>query len=292
MFLVLDYRWAEFGRYSHILNEQDICHLPWLAYLRSGDRRYLKFAEANTRHLMEVGTIRWNDTWPEYVGMSRRHHECTWLSGADSGHSMLDPFLEMYHATGYRPAWDAASRMARGMANQRSGTWRYISNPVAGLARMYHETQEPFYKEQADRIWNELCFPDKNQWWVADHGHRMVLYYAPLNEQCRKAWEEGTLAPDGRFNGLDVVSARHLATGDGKLAGAVARQVKAWHKQSKTDAPTLTDDPLTRGILGPTQFLWTQARELLYAGATLKAAKPEDIAAAAAPAAHMDDHQD
>jgi hypothetical protein len=228
-----EYRWAEFGRYGWILNEEDIADAPWLCFLRSGDRKYLKFAESNTRHLMEVGTIRWNPVWPRYVGLSRRHHECIWLSGGDYGHSMLDPFVDFYHATGYRPAWEAAERMAGAMAKVTSGQWRYISNPCAGLSRMYLETQNPFYKEQADRIWNTLCFPEKNDWWLGNHGDRMVLWYSQLNPQCKELWKAWSLNPQKkdvysnhpRLGGVDALAALYLETGETKYAEAVEKAV-------------------------------------------------------------------
>jgi hypothetical protein len=230
-----EYRWAEFGRYAWILNEEDIVDGPWLCYLRTGDRKYLKFAESNTRHLMEVGTIRWNPTWPQYVGLSRRHHECIWLSSGDYGHSMLDPFVDYYHATGYRPAWEAAERMAGAMAKVTSGEWRYISNPTAGLARMYLETQKPFYKEHADRIWNTLCYPERNDWWLGDHGDRMVLWYSQVNPQCKELWKAWSLNPEKkdkfsnqpRFAGVDVRTALFLETGDPKYAEAVKKAIPA-----------------------------------------------------------------
>lgn len=237
-----EYRWLEFGRYAWILNEEDIVDGPWLCYLRSGDRKYLKFAESNTRHLMEVGTIRWNPTWPTYVGLSRRHHECIWLSGGDYGHSMLDPFVDYYHATGYRPAWEAAERMAGGMAKVTSGEWRYISNPTAGLSRMYLETQNPFYKEHADRIWNTLCYPEKNDWWLGDHGDRMVLWYSQLNPQCKELWKAWALNPEKkdsfsnqpRLGGLDVLTALYVETGDAKYAEAVKKALPAKREMTLT----------------------------------------------------------
>ena len=231
-----EYRWFEFGRYAWILNEEDIVDGPWLCFLRSGDRKYLTFAESNTRHLMEVATIRWNPVWPTYVGFSRRHHECIWLSGGDSGHSMLDPFLDCYYATGYRPARDAAERMAGGMAQITSGSWRYISNPTAGLARMYLDTQNPRYKEHADRIWNTLCYPEQNTWWVMDHGERMAMWYSQLNPQCKELWKAWTLNPEkkDRFTGPDVLTALYLETGDLKYARAAAKAVPAKRPETIT----------------------------------------------------------
>ena len=244
------YKWWNFGRYAWILNEQDVVQTPWLCYHRSGDRKYLKFARSNTRHLMEVATIRWNPVWPTYVGFSRRHHECIWLSGGDAGHSMLDPFLDYYYATGYRPARDAAERLAKGMATVTSGTWRYLSNPIAGLSRMYLDTQNPFYKEHADRIWNTLCFPDKNEWFTTDHANRMVLWYSQINPRCLQLWKEWTLNPDkkGCFDGIDILAGLYQITGDRAYADAAIKQLP------------------TGRMVAITQYVLADLRALCYAG--------------------------
>lgn len=271
-YLKAEERWADYGRYPYILNEQDICHVPWLAFLRSGDRTYFKFAEANTRHLLEVATIRLEPVWPQTVGMSHRHQDPIWLGAGDYGHSMLDPFLEMYHVTGYRPAWEAAERMAHGMAEQRDGSWRYISNPIAGLARMYLETGEPFYKEQADRLWRELCAPDRNDWWLLDHGNRMVLYYSQLNDECRKLWEEWTAGKEKRFQGLDVLAALYQRTGDRKYADAALQLFKTYQKQAR-EYDFEREDPLRWSIATHTQHVLVHVREMCYASAVLAAAQ-------------------
>lgn len=248
------FAWWDYGRYKWILNEEDIVEGPWLAFMRSGDRKFLKFAESNTRHLMEVGTIRWNPVWPNAVGFSRRHHECIWLGGGDTGHSMLDPFLDYYYATGYYPAREAAERMAAGMARVPTGTWRYLSNPIAGLARLYLDTQNPEYKKHADRLWNVSCYPEKNDWWLMDHGDRMVLWYSQLNPQCKELWKAWTLNPEkkGRFTGVDVLTALYLETGDPRYAEAAARQ----HPQGVPD--------YRKNNLG-TQHLLAGLRALCYA---------------------------
>lgn len=269
-FLPEEYRWADFGRYAHILNEMDIVQTAWLAYMRSGDRKYLKFAEANTRQLMEVSTIHWNDTWPEYVGLSRRHHESVWLSGGDYGHTMLDPFLEMYRVTGHEPAWEAAVAAAEAMKKQRSGAWRYISNPLAGLSRMYLETQDPSYREHADRIWKDLCFPDQNDWWLDSHGCRAVLYYSQLNPECKKIWKAWALRLPRRFIGMDALSALYLETKNPNYADAVARAFKASYPVKSHEA--VKTDPLRWHIGDYTQHILNDIREMCYAGSTLEAA--------------------
>lgn len=184
------YNWLMVGRNANIGDEEDIVQVPWLLYFRSGDRKYLKFAKLWTRHLMEVQSIRWNNLYPEWIGMSRRHNRTAWLSPGDWGHTMLCPYLEYYHALGYRPAWDMALRTAESMRktdNAYAG-WRYISNPIIGCTRMYLETADDKYKIAADRMWNKFCFPDKNHWGYYSHGSRMAIWYSELNPDCRKLW--------------------------------------------------------------------------------------------------------
>lgn len=257
--------WKDFGRYAWILNEQDIVETPWLCYMRTGDRAYYKFAVANTRHLMEVATIRWNPVWPNSVGQSRRHHECIWLGRGDAAHSMLDPYLDFYYTTGYYPAKEAATRLANAMTKTTSGEWRYLSNPIAGLARMYTDTQNPIYKEHADRLWNTLCFPDKNTWWVMDHGNRMTMWYAPLNPQCNELLHQWALNPEtmDRFQGADLLTKLFIETRDNKYAQAANKLV-----------PSQRDNTITQSVLAG-------LRAACYAGESVAAANTLPVASAA-----------
>jgi hypothetical protein len=265
MYLNEQSRWADFGRYAHILNEQNIAHGLWLMYFRTGDRAHLQFARAFSRHIMEVATIRWSEVWPEWVGLSRRHHECIWLGSGDYGHSMLDPFLEDYHATGYRPAWDAAVRMGKAAANQLEGDWRYLSNPLNSLARMYQETQDPFYKQHADRLWNERCDPDRNEWWQIDHGTRMAVQYSAINPQCAKAWEQIATQNKTRLNHVDSYAGLYRLTGDAKWARRAADRVDAVIKDLRADRAQ-AKSPIMKALPEATQHVLANVRELCYAG--------------------------
>jgi len=167
----------------------------------------------------------------------------------DYGHSMLDPFVDCYFLTGYRPAWEAAERMAKSMAHAYTGAWRYISNPTTGLTRMYLETHDPFYKEQADRIWNDLCYPEKNSWWGGDHGDRMGLWYSQINPQCAEAVQAWALNSEKlqRFEGVDILTSLYLKTGEARYAEAV-------RKTAFVEPPN------------PTQFILLNLRAWCYAG--------------------------
>jgi hypothetical protein len=267
-------RWAHYGRYAHILNELDICHGPWLAYLRSGDRKYLKFAEANTRHLLEVGTIRLSRLFPETAGMSRRHHECIWLGGADSGHSMLDPFLELYHATGYRPGFEAAERMARGMSSFRGGTDRYLNNPIGGMARMYLETQDPSYKKEADRLWIDNCFPNRSGWAGGPHGSRMTMYYSQINADCKRIRREGTGGRGSENLCNDARAQFYAETGDKQYAQKALAEFREPRVFQQYD--TKRADPLLWSIAMHTQAILDTLRQLLYASGMIEDALKEE----------------
>jgi|GEM_PF-1527902 len=261
-------RWADYGRYAHLLNEQNITHGLWLAYLRSGDRMYYNFARPYSRHLMDVGTIRWDDRWPDAVGLSRRHHETIWLSAGDYGHSMLDPFVEDYHITGHLPAWQAAQRMADAMARQKTGSWRYLSNPIIGLARMYLETQQGHYKQQADQLWNDLANPDRGQWYVGDHGCRMAVVYGSINPQVREEAIKLETAKPGTFSTLDFHAAYHRLTGDERYQLAARKQFDAIIKKLG-GSQTNPNEPLRWGARTISQFNLAHVREMCYGSAVL-----------------------
>jgi hypothetical protein len=255
--------WAWHGRFGNVLNEQDIIHGPWLAYLRSGDRKYYDYALTNTTHLMDVGTIRLNPDFPEIVGLSRRHHDTAWLGDGDHGHSMLDPFLEMYHVTGETRAFEAADRMAGGMAQIRGGSWRYISNPLSGLSRMYLETGEAWYKEQADRIWRELCVPDRNAWYAGDHGGRAAVNYGQINEECLKVFIEMAQAKPASFDSVDALAELYRRTGDAKYLELMGKAVEQ-HLKLKQEYDARREDPMFWSVARHTQFIGSMLRELAY----------------------------
>ena len=254
------YGWIDFGRYAWILNEQDIVNTPWLLFYRSGDRRFFEFAESNTRHLLEVATIRWNPLWPRDVGFSRRHHECIWLGAGDKGHSMLDPFVNYYHATGYRPAWDAALRMGHGMKYTFDSSWRYISNPLAGCSRLYLETNDPQWKEAADKIWTRVCEPDRNRWYGGDHGDRAAMWYSQLSPKVGELTFEYATTKKDYFTGLDVLSFLFLQKKHEPFALEVAK------KLPKPLSPGEEADPFMYPIKTITQYELAAARAMCYMG--------------------------
>ncbi len=281
LWLPLEQRWADFGRYAHLLNELDAVQTPWLAWMRSGDRKYYRFAEANTRQLMEVSTIAWNEVWPEHVGLSRRHHECVWLGTGDYGHSMLDPFLEMYRMTGHEPAWEAAQAMAAAMARQDSPDhgWRYLSNPLAGLSRMALETQDPDYRNGAERIWKSFCAPDRNRWWATDHGDRAVIYYSQLDPEAMAIWKASALEKPEWFTGMDAMTSLFLKTGDQRYAKAAVKDYQMRLNEQRKGEP----DSTRIGLGGLTQHILQGVRGMFYVGPSVDAVPAKEGETSALP---------
>jgi hypothetical protein len=273
------YKWLIVGRYANIGNEEDIVEAPWLMYFRTGDRKYYDFARLWTRHLMEVQSIRWIDTYPEYIGMSRRHQVAPWQGSGDKGHTMLDPYVEYYHADGYAPAWDAAKRAAAAMANTYEGAWRYIDNPLQGNIRMYVETGDPKYKAVADRIWRDLMAPDRNEWFTTDHGSRMTTWYAPYNEETMKLWKEWAI--NGReVNGKRVMEFPYLDTygalGDMTGNDRFAHLSRLGFDRFRGDSTgqLFGDNPVYRGMAPIiTQHVINIQRSLPYAAAQIARSK-------------------
>ena len=261
------YQWLVVGRYANIANEEDINQAPWLLYFRSGDRKYLNFARVWTRHLMEVQSIRWHDVYPEFAGMSRRHHYTAWIGRGDWGHTMLCPYLEYYHATGYMPAWQMALLTAKSMQNTWEGEWRYISNPLIGNTRMYLETGEQQYKDVADRIWKNLMSPDRNNWFGASHGSRLCTWYARFNPECMTAWK--TWSRTGRdtgggklkreFDYLDTFGPLGDMTGDEWYAHKARFELDAF--RGTYTGQTMGVNPVYRGMIPTiTQYIMGNVR--------------------------------
>jgi hypothetical protein len=203
--------------------------------------------------------------------MSRRHHYTVWLGAGDWGHTMLCPWLEYYHATGYYPAWDMALRTARSMANTYTGAWRYIINPLVGNARMYLETGDEKYKAVADRIWKDLCYPDRNQWLEGSHGSRMAQWYSQINEDCKKLWIEW--ATEGRETGGKKVEEFQLPDSCGALGDMLGDDSFALKCRTRFDGDRATytgqtygTNPAYRGMVPTiTQYIMGYVRCLPHA---------------------------
>ena len=90
-------------------------------YLRSGDQRLFWEGEAAVQHLMDVDTVHFSASHPEWVGgpyfeWSQNHHYTdtseTELTGPKTSHTWLGSLLDYYFLTGYRRAREVAEACA------------------------------------------------------------------------------------------------------------------------------------------------------------------------------------
>jgi hypothetical protein len=79
---------------------------PWLLWFRSGDRKYLEFAEANARHCMDIDRCHFGDGKDRHKG---GHYYCDWSiihwTGRTETHinyDKLEYMLYAYYMRGYR----------------------------------------------------------------------------------------------------------------------------------------------------------------------------------------------
>jgi hypothetical protein len=130
---------------------------------------------------------------------------------------------------------------------------------------MYQETQDPFYKQHADRLWNERCDPDRNEWWQIDHGTRMAVQYSAINPQCAKAWEQIANDNKTRLCHVDSYAGLYRLTGDAKWARRAADRVDAVIKDLRADRAQ-AKSPIMKALPEATQHVLANVRELCYAG--------------------------
>jgi len=139
----------------------DECENVWLAYLRSGERKYWRLAEAYAEHLEDVDTVHAHPTDPGWVGLTRYHSMIHWGGGPSPSHTAIHGWLLHYFLTGNRRALDvcreACDNFLRlqepaGHVRNRHGVLRReFSGPAACLWAMYSVTWEERYGDCARR---------------------------------------------------------------------------------------------------------------------------------------------
>ena len=139
----------------------DECENVWLAYLRSGERKYWRLAEAYAEHLEDVDTVHAHPTDPSWVGLTRYHSMIHWGGGPSPSHTAIHGWLLHYFLTGNRRALDvcreACDNFVRhqepaGHVRNRGGVLRReFCGPMAGLWAFYGTTWEEKYGDCARR---------------------------------------------------------------------------------------------------------------------------------------------
>lgn len=165
-------------------NEPGIDFMYWLQFMRTGDSKYYRAAEAMSMHTMDVDNIHWptepryyGDTnesidyfkWKErqptaspYLGIGRRHANQHWAANL-SAHVWLEGWVASYYLTGYHRGLDIAKLSAdsylRRMWGDHGLTGRRLYLSVLNLVEAWDATKDPKYlSELKDRIDRMIAF--------------------------------------------------------------------------------------------------------------------------------------
>jgi hypothetical protein len=139
-----DQRWT----YSGVNASDDMSYgnpqVPWLLYLRSGDRKYLRRARATTTHVMDTRIMHWYaKSLGREIGQSYKHTGTWVFDGADSGWTgdIWASFLATaYHVTGYQRSLDVLGEIANGFVNTKRPAHNVETVTYLGAIARYYQT--------------------------------------------------------------------------------------------------------------------------------------------------------
>jgi len=133
----------------------------WINFLRTGERKYWRLAEAYSEHLEDVDTIHADPRHPEWIGLTHYHNILHWSAGASGSHTQVHGWLLHYFLTGNRRALEVSraaaenflrSREPAGMVSNRHGVLRReFTGPMGTLWLLYRATWEEEFRDCALR---------------------------------------------------------------------------------------------------------------------------------------------
>jgi len=195
-------------------NEPAIDYMYWLQFMRTGDPKYYKAADAMSKHTMDVDNVHWpaepkyygttNESLDffkyenrerkanPYLGVGRRHAKQHW-SALLSAHVWLEGWIASYYLTGYHRGLDVARLTAdshtRRIWGEHGLTGRRLYLSTWNLIETWDATKDPKYltdlEDRVDRIINLQNGPDQYDNLVIDRygysqvyaSHAMYKYY-------------------------------------------------------------------------------------------------------------------
>lgn len=206
--------------YRWINNEPAVDFQYWLQFMRTGDPKYYKTAEAMSRHTMDVDNIHWptnpkyyGDTNPSldwwnnvknqnqatpYLGIGRRHATQHW-SAILSAHVWLEGWVASYYLTGYHRGLDIARLTADSYTRRIWGdhdlTGRRLYLSIWNLVEAWDATKDQrYFDDLTDRVDRALALqngPDQYDALVIDRygysqiyiSHGLYKYYQLTGEE-------------------------------------------------------------------------------------------------------------
>ncbi len=201
-------------------NEPAIDFMYWLQFIRTGDAKYYRAAEAMSRHTMDVDNVHWPadppyygdtneslDFWKHqsgtsqatpYLGIGRRHARQHW-SALLSAHVWLQGWIASYYLTGYHRGLDVARLTAdahlRRIWGDHGLTGRRLYLSVWNLVEAWDATKDPAYladlQDRVDRMLHFQNGPNQCDDLVMDRygysqiyaSHGLYKYYQLTGEE-------------------------------------------------------------------------------------------------------------
>ena len=266
--------WRRDGRHGWFNNEAMGVHSGALMqYLRTGKYKYLAFAEASTRHIMDVDTVHYNtvahdkrlrgvisDDYSQ-VGSQHRHNADHWGGrNEETSHTNLHGILLYYYMTGYERAWDVAKEIGEFFLKERMTYFhhpdicpqRNVSNVLWGAVEMFEATQDERYKKLADK-WADVLFRGQR------HDGIWLETYNPLSRR----WEGEEHVLYTLSYTLPALVAYHKVTGNKAIAESIVKATQ-YYMEHKPYNPFLETLSYSYYLTGNPIFLETGRERVDY----------------------------
>jgi hypothetical protein len=156
--------WRFFGRWGWCNSEWDPRHGMWIQYLRSGEPRYYRLAEAMSRHSMDVDTCHYHPLRPYMVGGCFRHSIDHYGDEVCASHTFIDNWMDYYYLTGDLRTLEVLHETGRFFLRYKwtedpafSFSLRSIANTLRGLLYIYEATGEERFKTRAEEVFATIA---------------------------------------------------------------------------------------------------------------------------------------
>lgn len=155
-------------------NEPAQDYMLWMQFMRTGNPKYYRAAEATSRHTMDVDNIHW-PTYPKYdaasndaidywdfknekrgtpyLGIGRRHARQQWTALL-SAHVWIQGWISSYYLSGYHRGLEVAKQTGDAYMRRIWGdhglTGRRLYLSVLNLTELWDATKDVKYKKELD----------------------------------------------------------------------------------------------------------------------------------------------
>jgi hypothetical protein len=224
--------------YSGINANEDMSYgtpqVPWLLYLRSADRKYLRAAQAMTTHVMDTRIFHWHaKSLGREIGQSYKHTGTWVFDGSDAGWTgdIWAGFLATaYHVTGYQRSMDVLGEIANGYINtKRTRQDDQTVSYLGAIARYYQTTFDPKLRDvlvQTSPVY--LQYQEETGFWPHnDQAYEYALLEMLKLPRAETSWENTAL----NF-ARGAIGPMRFHT-----SWSVAAGVQAWAYANKQDDP-------------------------------------------------------